>query len=311
MKKLFPALSYAFVLLFAGTLFAQSKETKIRFSVLDEQNSAVKDLQLSDLRVAINKKAVRINSLKLSGELPLRVMVVIDRSLSTERTLSVEKLFAEAFIDRLLKKDFDSVGIIQFSSKVDVLYDPGSNFELAKTKLKSVETEIPKGYIGGGMIATTAPPRITQPGDPVATTSIFDAVSKAVSVLANTSPDTQRNVVLLISDGVNTGGEKTLKDAVREWELSHVAVFAIGIGDKFYDGVDAKTLKKITEPTGGVAVVPKKGADVDAQIAGLANCMRYFYEATTTDLLAEPNEIKIEFADQKNKKLQVNAVIVR
>ena len=296
------------VFLFAGTLLAQSKETKIRFSVLDEQNNPVKDLQFSDLHVAINKKPVRINSLKLSGELPLRVMILIDCSMSEQRTIPDEKRFAESFIDKALKKGVDSVGVSKFSSSVDVLYDPGSNFELAKTKLRSIEVEMPSGYIGGGTIITNAPPPIMPAGTAGATT-VFDAVSRGISVLANSSSGNKRNVVLLISDGVNTAGDKKLKDAVKEWELSDVTVFAVGIGDSNYNGVDNKTLKKITEPTGGLAVVPRKAIDTDTQLTRLANSMRYYYEATTTDLLAQPNDVKVEFAG--DKKLQVNSVIVR
>ena len=296
------------VFLFAGTLLAQSKETKIRFSVLDEQNNPVKDLQFSDLHVAINKKPVRINSLKLSGELPLRVMILIDCSMSEQRTLPDEKLFAESFIDKALKKGIDIVGVAKFSSSVDLLYDPGSDFKLAKTKLGSIEVELPSGYIGGGVMVG-GPPPISPGGTSSGSTTVFDAVSRGISVLANSSSGNKRNVVLLISDGVNTAGDKKLKDAVKEWELSDVTVFAVGIGDSNYNGVDNKTFKKITEPTGGLAVIPRKAMDTDPQMTRLANSMRYYYEATTTDLLAQPNDVKVEFAG--DKKLQVNSVIMR
>ena len=65
-----------------------------------------------------------------------------------------------------------------------------------------------------------------------------------------------RRVVILISDGVNTFGESKFKEVIFSSLKYQVPIYAVGIGDDFYDGVDKKTLKKLTEQTSGVLILP-------------------------------------------------------
>lgn len=68
------------------------------------------------------------------------------------------------------------------------------------------------------------------------------------------APEKTRRAIILLTNGVNTYGQKKLDDAVQAALRIEAAIYAIGVGDDFYDGVDKGVLKKITETNGRASV---------------------------------------------------------
>ncbi len=124
--------------------------------------------------------------------------------------------------------------------------------------------------------------------------------------------DSQRAIVL-ISDGVNTYGEVKLKEVINSALKTQTQIYAIGIGDEFYDGVDKKTLEKITEATNGVAIVPKKKlSNLPQQLENLKSNFRSSYEFIFTTSVPDSEktklqeiEIEIVNSDLRKQKLKV------
>ena len=104
---------------------------------------------------------------------------------------------------------------------------------------------------------------------------------------------------MLISDGFNTSGGNKLKETIDVSVKNQIPIYAVGIGDENYNGVDKNTLTKITGQTGGILVLPKKKlSDLPEKIRMLKETLRSFYEAEVTADLSDAQEIKVEIVNQ-------------
>jgi VWFA-related protein len=68
-----------------------------------------------------------------------------------------------------------------------------------------------------------------------------------------------------------------LDDAVQAAQRAEAVVYAIGIGDRFYDGVDEGVLRKISERTGGRAYFPKDEGELREAFKQIQEEMRSQY----------------------------------
>jgi VWFA-related protein len=134
----------------------------------------------------------------------------------------------------------------------------------------------PSGYIGGGVVAGTPPIS----GDNQATagsTAIWDSIWVTSDEVLGPAPEKTRRAIVLLTDGVNTSGKKKLDEAVQAALRSEAIIYAIGIGDNFYSGVDKGSLNKITERTGGRAYFPRDERDLRDAFAQIQEEMRSQY----------------------------------
>lgn len=293
-----------------GVISGQEAAGSISFGVLDKNNSFYDGLKPADLRLSINKRPSPITALTVKAAGPLEVLILIDASASQERTLPDERKAAELFIDSVLEKGRDKVAIAKFSGNISLVQDITDNFEEAKAQVRKIEFEPPPGFLLGGVIVGTRMPTKDQMA--IGSTSIFDSVSKGSEALAAAKSDA-RKAVLLISDGVNTYGESKISGVIKDAIGNRVPVYSVGIGDELYKGVDRKTLRKLSEGTGGISVVPgKKLADLGPLLKKIGECLRAEYKVTfvpsTPGEKGELQEIEIEIVNPELQKLNLQIV---
>ena len=73
-----------------------------------------------------------------------------------------------------------------------------------------------------------------------------------------------RRAIILLTDGIDTGSRLKQRQAINHALESEVIVYSIGIGDEQRYGVETAGLRKVSEPTGGRAIFPKKDIDLRA-----------------------------------------------
>jgi VWFA-related protein len=298
------------ILLFAAVISGQEAASSFSFGVLDKNSGFYDGLKPADVRLLVNKRPVPITTLTLRAARPLEVLILIDASASQERTLPDERKAAELFIDSVLEKGKDKVAAAKFSGDIYLVQDMTGNFEEAKAQVRKIEFEPPPGYVLGGVMVGLPKPDTEQAA--MGSTSVFDSVSKASDALAAAKSDS-RKAVLLISDGVNTYGEGKLTGVIKNAIGNQVPVHTIGMGDDAYTGVDRKTLKKLSEGTGGISVVPgKKLADLDPLLKRIGQGLRSEYKISfapaSPGKKGELQEIEIEIVNPELQKLNLQII---
>jgi len=81
----------------------------------------------------------------------------------------------------------------------------------------------------------------------------------------------------LITDGMNTYGQKRLDDAVQAAQRAEAVIYSVGIGDRYYAGVDTGVLKKVSERTGGRAYFPRDEGELREAFKQIQEEMRSQY----------------------------------
>ncbi len=294
-----------------NVVVAQEINNKLQFSVLAEDDKFFKDLKVSDIQI----KGTKRTSLTLKSDNSLEIIIMIDASASQERTLPDEKKAAQSFIKELLTSEKDKVAIISFTGVIALEQDFTNDFGKAKAQIEKIEFVPPSSYIGGGVMVGKPFPSKDQTN--AGSTSIWDSTKKVIEVFSKVQNSSNaRRTILLISDGVNTYGESKLKEVVEYSIKMQIPIFAIGIGDEDYGGVDKKSLKKITAETGGISVFPKKKLEDITQILKIIEqSLRSNYELNFTfNSINSKNklqEIEIEIINPALRKRKFQIIYPR
>lgn len=227
------------------------------FTAQDKDRRLLTTLKKEDIRILEDGEQQQVFTFQRQVDLPLSLAILVDVSASQERTLPEEKAAAKSFLQNVVRPEKDEVSIISFTGESTLEQGMTSNMGRLSRAIDRVQFVPPSGYIGGGVIAGgTAPASST--GQMIAgSTAIWDAVWVTAEEVLGDSPERTRRAIILLTDGVNTSGNKKLDDAVEAALKAEAVIYAIGIGDNFYDGVDKGVLRKISERTGGTAFFPE------------------------------------------------------
>ncbi len=274
MNKLFNILLLLFVL--SVGVFPQDVPATIRFSIFDKAGEFVNGVSVTDLRISQDKKATVLDSIQTNHNSALDLLILIDTSVSQEKTLPDQLAAAQKVIDNL-RSGTDRVGVISFSDELRMVQDLTLELETARSRVRTIRIQLPPGYIGGGIVAGVPPI-----GNKGGSTSLFSGLTSVIEAFGKAPSTKSRRAILVISDGKDTVGKKSSRDTVKASIEHGIPIFAIGIGDVSFAGVDEGTLKHLTSRTGGHVVLPKnlRSNDGTASIGYLTKVMRSFYEAT-------------------------------
>ncbi|HYE66615.1 MAG TPA: VWA domain-containing protein, partial [Pyrinomonadaceae bacterium] len=251
--------------------------TNILFTAVDKRKRFVTTLRQDDIRVLEDGVPQEIFTFARQTDLPLSLAILIDTSISEERTLPAEKAAASFFVDSTLRPEKDEAAVVSFTGEATLEQGLTSNIARVRRALDRVQFVPPSGYIGNGQVVTGTPP-ISGPAQSLAgSTAIWDAIwVTAEEVLAQTSDQTRRAIILL-TDGYDTSSLKKRDEAIDRALKADAVIYSIGIGDPFYGGVNESTLRKVSERTGGRAFFPRDEGDLRAAFAQIQEELRSQY----------------------------------
>jgi Ca-activated chloride channel family protein len=171
--------------------------------------------------------------------------------------------------------------------------------------LQTIEVAAPS-YLGSGKPLTGIPTGPGLPGPPAeASTAIWDAVAlTSTNVLANAAGQ-RRRAIILLSDGINTSGRLSQKEAINRALAAEAVVYTIGVGSE-RDGLDRNALRDIAQRTGGRAFFPDKKFDLNAAFAEIERELRtqylIAYSSTNKNRDGSYRKITIEITNPELKK---------
>ena len=284
--------------------------TNLLFTATDKNNRYVTTLQQNDIRVLEDGVPQSIFTFQRETDRPLAIAFVIDVSISEERTLPDEKAAARSFIENVIRSEKDQAAIVPFEGYAH-LEQPLSREVLSIYRaLEAVEVAFP-AYAGaapaiGGVISgpgTISPPR-------EGSTAIWDAIAVTCRNVLGRSYTQRRRAIILLTDGQDTSSRLSRATAIDQAIEAETVVYAIGIGDKKYDGINKKVLDDIAEKTGGRAFYPKKSADLMAAFQEIEQELRsqylIAYSSTNKQHDGRFRSMKIEIANSTLAKDKLN-----
>lgn len=276
------------------------------FSVTDKQNRYVDNLKQEDLQVFENGQPQTIFTFKKEFDLPLTMAIMVDVSGSEQYVLPQLKDAGAHFIDSIIRTGKDTAAIIKFEGEATLMQTLTSNKNRLRKGLEEISYIAPPGQYGGT-------PGING-GSRQGGTSIWDSVVAACGDLL--AKEAGRKTIVLLTDGVDTTSRMKINDAINEALRAEVVIYAIGIGDPasggtfIGNGVNEGELRKLTEATGGRAVIPNSRRDLDSAFAQLEQDMRQQYllayepSNETPDGTFRKIEIKVPKLKEKEFKIR-------
>ena len=200
----------------------QSSVTEVNqvFTVLDRKGHPIPDLQQADFVIKDSGLSVdNVLAFRQQTETPLNIAVAIDLSGSVSTRVGYEVEITTKFLRRVLRPG-DSGRIIGFNYVSYLIEDLAA----AHSRLLAIHRR-----------------------EPGAGTAFYDAVIFACNRLAEVPETNRRDVLVVISDGVDNGSRSNFQDALQAAVRKGVIVLVL------FTGYDAPTreLHTLSEMTGG------------------------------------------------------------
>ncbi|HEY0322217.1 MAG TPA: VWA domain-containing protein [Pyrinomonadaceae bacterium] len=285
--------------------------TNILFTAVDKNKRFITEMRKEDIRISEDGTPQEIFTFERQTNRPLSLALLIDTSISEERTLPAEKRAAAAFVDSVIRPDKDEVAVISFTGESTLEQGLTGNVSRVRRALERVEFVPPAGYIGGGTVSGTPP--ISGTNQSIAgSTAIWDSVwVTSEDVLSQTSDKTRRAIILL-TDGADTSSQKKMSDAIDRAVKNDVVVYVIGIGDPEYGGINEGSLKKVAERTGGRAFFPDDETELRAAFTQIQLELRsqflVAYSPTNKNRDGSFRKVQIEIVnpDLRKQSLRLN-----
>jgi VWFA-related protein len=264
--------------------------TNLFFTATNKEKAFVTTLQEEDLRLTEDGVPQKILTFQRETDRPLSLAFLIDVSASEERTLPQEKAAARAFIETIIRSSKDQVAIIPFTGSAFLEQGLTRDVFSVYRALERVEVAMP-AYLGSGRpISGIASGPGMKATPPEGSTAIWDAIAlTAAEVLARNSdppktgrdvpdrqaprpvsgqtsssqiPNQRRRAIILLTDGFDSTSRLPRSEAISRALQAETVIYAIGIGDSKYEGVNRDTLNKVATATGGRAFFPKRETDL-------------------------------------------------
>jgi len=268
--------------------------TNLFFTATNKQKDFVTTLREGDVRLTEDGVPQKILTFQRETDRPLSIAFLIDVSASEQRTLPQEKAAARAFIERVVQSSKDQAAIIPFTGSAFLEQALTRDVFSIYRALERVEVALPT-YLGSGRPISgiaSGPGMMATP--PEGSTAIWDAIALVSSeVLARDSdqrklssgtaaraaqvPIQRRRAIILLTDGFDSTSRLPRSEAINRALAAETVIYAIGIGDSKYEGVNRDDISAVATATGGRAFFPKRESDLQNAFAEIEQELRSQY----------------------------------
>jgi Ca-activated chloride channel family protein len=256
---------------------------RLPISVKDKRkNRFVPGLVQNNFEVYEDGKRQKIIGFEAPSRLPLQVGILMDTSNSVKLKLPFEKEAAEEFVATVLapRRKGDRVLFATFDSQVVLHQDFTDNEELLIRAIRQVKAN---GH-----------------------TRLYDAVYRVVEEKMSSPEDSSeaRRILVVLSDGEDTGSERALRETIEMGQRYDVTVF--GISTKNFTGItsgmvaneDDKLLRRLCEDTGGQLFLPSQKIDLFRSFTSVAHDIRaeyvLLYDPVNQQRTGKPRDITVK-----------------
>jgi VWFA-related protein len=270
-------------------------------TVRGKNNALIGNLDKGDFHLFEDGKEQEIKYFTRETDLPLTIGLLVDVSGSQERLIDTEHRAASAFFRSVLRPK-DLAFLISFGKDSELLQDSTNSTKLLEEGLKGLRLNAPVGGLHPGPVPTQQ----NQAG-----TVLWDAVYLAAN--ERLKGEVGRKVIVVITDGVDTGSRKTREQAIHEAQLADTVVYSIyytdpgAYGGLTFGGGGEGELKKMSDETGGHVLKVDRKNTLDDIFKEIQDEMRtqYAIAYTPTNPKKDGTYRKLEFKmANKDQKVQ-------
>ncbi len=216
------------------------KTVSVLATVRDKHGKIIPDLTKDDFELDEDGRPQAINYFAHQTDLPLRLGLLVDTSLSQRKVLDQERSASYTFLDQLLRQDKDLAFVIHFDRQVELLQDFTPSRPKLQAALQSLATP---QYDGGGSNGGSSnggggyggPGGGGRQGGHMhgGGTQLYDAIFLASDELM--SKQQGRKALIVLTDGVDHGSKETLAEAIATAQRADTIVYSIYFADEDED----------------------------------------------------------------------------
>ena len=204
------------------------KTVNILATVRDKHGKIVSDLNKDVFQLEEDGKSQVIDYFARESDLPLRLALLVDTSMSQRRVLDQERDASYRFLNKLLRPEKDQAAIINFDFDITLLQDLTASLPKLQAALQKLQTPTMNrdddqnqgGQRGGG----------GGHGRHGGGTHLYDAIYLASDELMNKQQG--RKALIVLSDGVDRGSKETLAEAIETAQRADTVVYSILFADE-------------------------------------------------------------------------------
>ena len=214
------------------------KTVSVLATVRDKHGKIIPNLNREDFSLQEDGRPQTINYFARETDLPLRLGLLVDTSLSQRKVLEQERTASYSFLDHMLRPDKDLDFIIHFDREVELLQDFTSARPKLQAALQSVQTPQRDSNNGGGSNGGRSNPNggygggrggggvgRGSRGRGGAGTLLYDAIYLSADEMM--SKQHGRKALIILSDGVDHGSKETLTSAIATAQRTDTVIYSI------------------------------------------------------------------------------------
>jgi VWFA-related protein len=213
------------------------KTVSVLATVRDKHGKIVSNLTKDDFQLDEDGRPQTINYFAHESDLPLRLGLLVDTSLSQRRLIDQERSASYSFLDHLLREDKDLAFVIHFDREVELLQEFTPSLPKLQAALQTLQTPQFEGGGGGGGRGGGGGAgngggsgggrgRGSHGGG----TLLYDAIFLASDELM--SKQQGRKALIILSDGVDHGSKETIAEAIATAQRADTIIYSILFADE-------------------------------------------------------------------------------
>ena len=289
------------------------KTVSVLATVRDKHGKIISNLTKDDFQLDEDGRPQTVNYFAHESDLPLRLGLLVDTSLSQRRLIDQERSASYSFLDHLLRQDKDLAFVIHFDREVELLQEFTPSRPKLQASLQALQTPQSDNNGGGGRSSGGCGGNGggggggRGRGSHGGGTLLYDAVFLASDELM--SKQQGRKALIILSDGVDHGSKETLAEAIATAQRADTIIYSIlfaedegnsrpaGFGMGQHGGMHGgggrfppqeqrpdgkKILEQLSKETGGRMFKVSKKETVDAIYAEIEEDLRNQYSLAYT-----------------------------
>jgi len=211
------------------------KTVSVLATVRDKHGKIVSNLTKDDFQLEEDGRPQKIDYFAHESDLPLRLGLLVDTSLSQRRVLDQERDASYSFLDHLLRENKDLAFVIHFDHEVELLQE----FTPSRPKLQAALQQLQTPQYGGGSSSGGSGGsggygggggQRRGGGMHGGGTLLYDAIFLGSDELM--SKQQGRKAMIILSDGVDRGSKETMGEAIATAERADTIIYSIYFADE-------------------------------------------------------------------------------